>query len=368
MSLRTGIVDLLTNHARILAPNPVANFYVGAFQNDLLSDNTCVTQVVSSSGTFSVNCHFPVLRNDIRTDDPKLIKADVLTPVEARKLETDTKKLLRLTDLAIGKFECEVTLRSSLPDHTLDRLEDFSTGKLDTASLYLKGFPLCPQSDHILLGTGQVLGNCYVETSESDQMVQHISPKDTDASLQKSSSSKVPLYMHIENVGTERVPDWVGIFCERNHERAHTTIVNPVDVMNQMLMDGLIDAVACLWEKEYWVQTPASFGSGRKRTYGHSVFSGDLNRPSTKADFADMGSDSIDHINAFEIFREYCQDRAASVCLSPGDILFMRNTGPKDSTNHIQCMHGRGRFEPHNDPESRRLLKRVFIQDRILSP
>jgi len=368
MSLRTGIVNLLTNHAKLLASNPIAQFYVGAFQTETTPDDTFATHTVTSDGTFTLNCPFPVLKNDSRTDDPRLIKADILTPPEAKRLETNTKRLLTLTDLAAGKFECEVALRSSLPDHTLDKLEDFSRGKLDTASLHLKGFPVCPQTDQLLLGTGQILGTCYVETSESDRIVQHISPKDTDATLQKSSSSKVPLYMHVENVGTQRVPDWVGIFCERNYERAHTTIVNPVDAMNQMLRDGLIDEVACLWEHEYWIQTPASFGEGRKRTYGHGVFSGDIARPNVTADFADMGSNSTDHANAFELFREYCQERAASVCLSPGDILFMRNTGPKDSTqNHTQCMHGRGQFEPHNAIELQRLLKRVFIEDRILS-
>ncbi|GEM_PF-6848521 len=369
MSLRAEVVNLFADHARKLAPGPVLNFEVGRADDQAITGNNSYAQTVTSdqfNTPFIVHSSFLASKLDTGLENPRLIQADDLSPAEANKLETDTKRLLGITDLSTDKFECEMALRSSLPDHTLDKLEDFSAGNLGATSLYLRGFPICPQTDQILLGAGQVLGNCFVETSETPQIVQHVSPKAKEEHLQTSSSSKVPLYMHVENVGTDRVPDWVGILCERNHERAQTTIVDPVEVMNQMLIDGKINEVAYLWEPMFWIQTPASFGSGRKRTYGHSVFSGDLNRPSAKADFADMGSTSIQHANAFELFRDYCEDRAASVCLNPGDVLFMRNTGSKDpAKNHLQCMHGRGRFTPHSEPGLQRLLKRVFVQDRI---
>jgi hypothetical protein len=127
-----------------------------------------------------------------------------------------------------------------------------------------------------------------------------------------------------------------------------------------MIEDGHYEVVARLWRSDFWAQAPTSFGEQSART-GLSVLSGYFELPRVMADFADIGAIDDVAVKAYKLFRQYCEQMMESLVLNPGEVILMRNTGPKPGEFHDQTMHGRRSFIPH--PTQPRILGRVFVRE-----
>lgn len=290
-----------------------------------------------------------------------LILNSELSADESRALEEKTKSLRTISCEKSQDLHCANVVRNALPERILKQIEGFANNQYPEAVLHIKNLPLCKQSDQILLGIGRIIGNPYIEYLEAKEIVQHISPKKRDADLTTSASYNIPLVLHVENAGTDRVPDWVSLFCERNDEKAETTLVCLVKAVFEMLTDGKDKEVALLFDNKFWARAPLSFGANGSRKESLPILSGYLCHPSVMVDFIDMGSDSATHQKAFDVFKGYCEKSEDVVCLERGDLLVMRNQGPKDGKMFHQIAHGRKRFTPVSDSTNQRLLKRLFI-------
>ena len=234
-------------------------------------------------------------------------------------------------------------------------------GVVDNSAVLIKGVPIA-NLDREILHIASRLGEPFVEANENSDLIQNIRPKLDLAHSQTSASSLAPLLDHVENAGTDNVPDWVIIGCVQNTEGAETTVLHPVKAMYAMAKDGFYKEIALLWDKKFWVKEPESFGGLREKKQGLSVFSESPIHPNVMADFADMGSDSSEHARAYELFREYCGRVRESICLEAGDILALRNTGSNKPYLYQQSMHGRGKFRADPIPGKERHLKRTFVR------
>lgn len=250
-------------------------------------------------------------------------------------------------------------IKYCMPPEVIHELDMFKTYGLN-GGLLIEGGPV-NNMDKLIFGIGEYLGSVYIEDNEASDFVQHIAPKDEDAYKQVSSSSLQPLYVHIENVGQERVPDIVGIACKRNLEQASTLVTDPNEAAFNLTDAGYIEDVSNLWQEEFYIDAPTSFGDERERTTGQAVLSGSFYHPSVQADFDAMGSTSNKHAASYELFRQECLRQAESIVLKPGDYFFMKNTGPDKGYWHRPVAHGRGKFQAHSEVEKRRSLRRVFI-------
>ena len=244
-------------------------------------------------------------------------------------------------------------------------LEDFASGKLPYPALHLKGLPVGHEGKTLekeLWNTATTIGHPYVEVSEGSQVIQNIKPRKNQAKEQSSGSSDAELVLHMENPGTERVPDYVGIACVRNLEGAETTLVNPLKTLHAMLEKGYHREAALLFEPKFWLAPPYSFDQNRPKSQGWSLFDGSIWRPDVTMDFEAMGSDSKAHADAFEIFKQEARSLSQRIILEPGDILFIRNTAKNLPDGHWyeMSLHGRKPFSPH--PDSPRFLKRVYVK------
>lgn len=296
--------------------------------------------------------------------DWSLASTPFLDRVDCKALEFDESLLKKLsgTSSEIPHSEvCHSLVKRLLPQEILDRLIDFSEGYSPYSAMLLQGIPLKALAG-TLLGVGKLLGEPYAETHETRNIVQDIRPLPRYSHSQTSASSEVPLLDHVENVWTERVPDWVCVACVQNIEKAETTILHPVQAIYSMVQAGLSSEIGYLFDREFWVRDPESFGSDVGKRYGFPLFTGYFEHPQVHADFADMGSDSARHAEAYEIFKHHCGLVRRSVCLEPGDILLIRNTGHTSGYLYQQAMHGRGAFRANSVEGLERHLMRILVQ------
>lgn len=261
------------------------------------------------------------------------------------------------------KEQAERVVRRSLVS-SLGSIENFARGISNRSAILIKGADV-QNLDLALLGISQICGESFTEKQEKAGLVQELRPKPSEACLQTSACYEVLQEAHTENAGMSNVPDWVGLACARNNERAQTILIDPYEVMYSMMADGQADLVAKLWEPGFWVRAPQSFGaSPEDKIHGRALFSGDLSRPIVEIDFADMGPSSEEYRPAFEEFRSRCMEAAHNIVLEPGDIFIMRNTRSDGFYGHWACIHGKHAYEPHPDPAMQRLLYRVYIAER----
>lgn len=280
--------------------------------------------------------------------------------------ESAVAELIALSVNAADPEKAETAARAALRGPAWESFIEYAAGGTAASGFLFRGFPNPAALPALLLGVMNVLGRPFTETSETRELVQHIRPRPELAESQTSASSTVALLDHVENVGTENVPDWLGIGCVRNVEGAQTTVLNPVAAMYSMLDAGLVPEVSRLFEDRFWVRDPQSFGGERVKRHGMRVFSGAEEHPRVEADFADMGSDSASHEAAFQAFREHCGKVRQLICLGPGDLLLLRNTGSEPPDRFQQAMHGRGPFTAHRVAGQERHLLRVFARDHTL--
>lgn len=300
----------------------------------------------------------------------RLERAPLLETVDLRGTSLSERILAQLTEFAVPNSDplaCRHAVTELLPASASATLEQFGQGFSPSPGLLLRGLSPVKALPGIILGVAASVGQPFTEDNESSVLVQHIRPRPELAFSQTSASSEAPLLEHVENVGTPNVPDWLAIGCMRNLEMAETSVLHPVEAMYSMVRAGLLVDVARLFENKYWVRNPESFGGERTKLQGMRVLSGPSENPSVQADFADMGSDSPEHARAFEAFREHCGIVREMVCLEPGDVLLLRNTGHQSAYLHQQSMHGRGSFRAHPVPGQERYLLRVFIRENSIS-
>ncbi len=243
---------------------------------------------------------------------------------------------------------------------------EYKNGLLNFAVLLISS---SKASEEIFITLSKELGSPYVEKQETQEIIQTIQPLKAHARKQTSFSSDVRLEMHIENIGTKKVPDWVGLFCVRNFEKAKTLFLDPVEVLFAMYDKGYVQEIKYLFENKFLLLEPESFsiqakGTRRKVTSSRCVkaLSGELPFLNISLDFEAMYSDSPLHLDALKIFKKISTPYITDIVLKRGDILFIRNTSVFKDKKYRSCMHGRSSFKM--DKEAPRLLKRVFIEQK----
>jgi hypothetical protein len=286
-----------------------------------------------------------------------LIENIIFSPAQAEKLSSaiGEKNFAAANDLSKeDRIELQRTFYVNIPARFRETLMYFSTQVLSPV-LHLKGLSADRSFAHILLALGDTIGSCYIEENETADLVQDIRPDYRNAGLQTSASYLVPLHLHTENAGMENVPDFVAIGCVRNNEQAETLVVDPLAVINQMIVEWKFQEVFLLFDEAFTIHSPESF-SESKTVAAQSVLKISDGQLLCTADFADMYSTSDAHQAAFKTFEGYCLSAAKQVVLANGEILIMKNTFFPSS------LHGRGSFTPSAEDDQQRHLLRVFVR------
>lgn len=249
-------------------------------------------------------------------------------------------------------------------DNLLNTLSQYWWGFLDTAILLIQGWKI-EYTESSLLKFANILWTPYIETNESDSTIQIITPKPDEAYEQTSNSSSVDLELHIENIWTKNVPDYVGLGCISNYEKADTLYIYPQELLDD-ISGNSPELYRLLFENQYFFLEPESFRKSlhhtrRQRTSEeyYPVFSWSWDRITINLDLDAISSDSQIHRDAMIKFKNIILENVKTICLIEWDILFIRNTAANGK--YVSCMHGRSKFEVHQ--ESPRLLKRIFIRD-----
>jgi hypothetical protein len=286
------------------------------------------------------------------------LESELLT-VEEYQVDCPSAKAFR------AALEQPIDPTSELPVGLRRMCSEFAAGETVYGALHLQGFDVDGEgAAATALALAHCIGEPYAEAHETDQIVQTITPHPEESVQQTSGSYDVALEAHVENVGQERVPDYIVLVCERNLEGAETWVISPVEALWDMRRRGLYREEALLWQAGFWVRRPFSFGL-QEYQQGHRVVQGNIMQPSIYADFADVGSDNPELAAAYRHFEEACAAWAQPVRLAAGDALLLRNTGPSLlAPCAVQVMHGRGPYRP--DPVTPRTLHRVYVKERSI--
>lgn len=246
----------------------------------------------------------------------------------------------------------------------IENLKKYANWNFQSAIFLIKNTPI-DNAEHLFLEYSAFLGCPYEEKNEAKEIIQSITPNKKEAYEQTSNSSLIELELHIENIWTTSVPDWVWLMCVHNDERADTLIFYPQECIEELKAKHM-SIYKYLTEPAYYFLEPESF---RKKLWHNSrqktslklypvLYVNENGTLDINCDFDAIMSDSPEHIHAVKYFYSFIYPKyVRKICLENWDIVFIRNTSW--SWRYTSCMHGRSKFEPN--AQNPRLLKRIFI-------
>jgi L-asparagine oxygenase len=263
---------------------------------------------------------------------------------------------------------------SALPDDLADCLRVFRRYGSPTGGLLIRGLPTfevpaTPADPKLAIGTtvtaagllgiiSAVIGDQYGFRPElNGHIIQDIVPVPGFEQTQQSISSNAELYTHVELAFTDDRADNLVLFCLRaDHERIAGTTLSPIEAMLPLLSDN---AIEILRQPCFRTTVDRSFlrGIGRDApiyTGPIRVFTGCIERPRIRADFAETTGTSRDAQAALDELRWAAEKVAVVIRLEPGDLLVIDN-------HH--AFHGRTPFRARWDGGDRWLLRTSTTRD-----
>jgi len=191
----------------------------------------------------------------------------------------------------------------------------------------------------------------------SGLILQAIVPMKGAEDTQRSVSSRVQLYRHVETAFTRYRADYVGLFCLRaDHDGIAGTTLASIEAILPRLAPSTI---AILRQRRFETTVDESFLIGSNRTSpiviaDVSVLTGLPNRPRLRVDFAETTGTDADAQAALDELVAVALEVESTVRLAAGDILFIDN-------NH--ALHGRTDFTPQWDGHDRWLMRTFVTRD-----
>lgn len=204
--------------------------------------------------------------------------------------------------------------------------------------------------EHIVFALGECFGQCGGwMTEQNGRLVHDVVPIDGMENEQIGLSSYAELKWHVEDAYFDNRPDYLGLCCVRNHERAATT----VGTLMPLRLPSRARNVLC--SRRYWIaadtshqRSGVSFGAAKVAALEVVDDSYRL-----RLDPAFMWPEKTDHIGrmALELAHSLVESELIEVTLEAGDFLLIDNR---------QQVHGRRSFQATYNGRQR-WLKKVSI-------
>ena len=199
-----------------------------------------------------------------------------------------------------------------------------------------------PQIMHGLYAS--LLGEIYgFESQQFGRLFNDLIPIPGQPSYSSSGGGNIGL--HTEDCFQPYSPDYIGLLCLRNEERAATTFSS--------LAESEIpeDIRRILFEESFAVNVP--IGSGVIPASGSILF-GDPQRPYLRFTAIDKDKMTSEMASAREFVKEALGRNQQSVILKQGDSLFLDN---------MVAVHGRRAFEPNYESNGRWFCRIIVSRD-----
>lgn len=221
--------------------------------------------------------------------------------------------------------------------------------------------PIGPEEAYLLL-IGSLLGDPFGwTTQQGGRLVHDVVPTKGQEREQVSSNSSAALSWHTEDGFCEYRPDYVGLLCLRNPDRAVTRYVDvsrlPVRAEDRRLLGEPVYRIRSDYSHDP-AQNPTSSASSETfdRIGGYderiAVLSVDPQDPVVRldADFIDAPA-GAEHAAALARLCRQVEESMADLVLEPGDLLLIDN---------FRAVHGRAPFAARFDGTDR-WLKRLYV-------
>ncbi len=253
-----------------------------------------------------------------------------------------------------------------LPADVHDALVDFADGSNEAGALVIHGVPVgdlpstpptptsVNKSDRVsefaLLTVARRLGQPVGYAPEhGGALVQNISPVESDAHRQLSTSSRSTLAFHTEAAFHPHRPRFLLLLCLRGDPSAATTLcsVNALlDALSPREREVLATPRFTTTSDESYVGAPSS-----RRSLPRPILTGDPAHPKLWLDADLMRGTDDEAQQALERLSELASEQATGVVLEAGDLLVVDND---------IAVHGRTPFQPRFDGTDR-WLQRTFV-------
>lgn len=190
-------------------------------------------------------------------------------------------------------------------------------------------------------------------SQQSGNLFNHIiAVKESEAVSNSSAGSRFHFDFHTEDAFHSYPPDYLGLFCVRNHECAITSLAEiPLDLINDRDRQLLMTCPIAMQPNAMHVD------GGATAQYHHSVLDGNIDQPYIRLNLNTLSLPDISDINLREALRrlvEIIRNSYTSVVLESGDMLIINNR---------LSLHRRDRYEPRYDAMSRWLIRAVVQSD-----
>ncbi|MCX5400284.1 TauD/TfdA family dioxygenase [Streptomyces sp. NBC_00102] len=184
------------------------------------------------------------------------------------------------------------------------------------------------------------------QAEKSGALVQNVVPIPGMEGSQSNAGSTL-LELHVENAFHPHRPDFVGLFCLREHHDGDAgTFVASIRRAVALLPEAVRRALEA---PRFVTQPPPSFQSGEAPC--HPVLGGDRQDPNVQVDFHATAALDPEAADALESLRTAFLEVAALLMLRPGELAFVDNR---------VAVHGRTSFRPRYDGRDR-WLHRTFV-------
>jgi Fe(II)/alpha-ketoglutarate-dependent arginine beta-hydroxylase len=196
---------------------------------------------------------------------------------------------------------------------------------------------------------GSLLGEVFGWKNEQmGNLVHDIIPVPEDQNKQVSTGANQVIHWHTEEAFHPFSPDYLGLFCLRNHQNVHThyLCINSID-----LNDNVFDI---LFEPKYVFKTVESHSTyNTNSSFKKSILFGNRKKPFIRIDpyFMEDIIDDIKSKKAFNLLISKIKQAMKKVVLHAGDFLLLDN---------LQCVHGREALKANYDGADR-WLKRINV-------
>lgn len=266
-------------------------------------------------------------------------------------------------------------LAHMLPDRIKEFLHDFRLTE-NTGACVIKGFPInnseigktpvhwkdsskntdTVKQEMLFVLYGSILGDVFGWSSEQGgKLIQDILPIKGDENKQLNTASEELIWWHTEDSFQPYAPDYLGLFCLKNFEKASTTYaaIESIELGDEhkdiLLGDNFVFEPDNAHKKENNVDADFVEPDAIKS----SILFGEKNHPYLRIDpyFMDRNGESAEEKEAFDAIIKAFDEVVGDVVLEPGDALFVDN---------FKAIHGRKPFYAKYNGDDR-WLKRIRI-------
>lgn len=205
------------------------------------------------------------------------------------------------------------------------------------------------KQDILFILYGSMLGDVFGwSTEQNGKLVQDILPIKGDENKQVNSASEELITWHTEDSFQTYAPDYLGLFCLRNFEKAATTFASA----NSIELEERYKKI--LFEKRFIIKPDNAHKIDHSLPFEKtSILFGSFDSPYLRVDpyFMDRTSETEDEKAALNQLIHEFDEVIDDVILQSGDALFVDN---------FRAIHGRKPFRAKYDGQDR-WLKRIRI-------